>query len=28
VRSELVQNGLLKGYTEFGSIESNKKVVR
>ena len=28
VRSELVQNGLLAGYIEFGSIEENKKGVR
>lgn len=28
VRSELVQNGLLAGYTEFGSVESIKKAVR
>jgi RNA polymerase sigma-70 factor, ECF subfamily len=28
VRSELVQNRLLEGYTEFGSMESFKKVVR
>ena len=28
VRSELVQNGLLAGYTEFGGMESFKKVVR
>ena len=28
VRSELVQNRLLAGYIEFGSIEENKKVVR
>ena len=28
VRSELVQNGLLAGYTEFGSMESIKKAAR
>ena len=28
VRSELVQNRLLEGYTEFGSVESIKKAVR
>jgi len=28
VRSELVQNGLLAGYTEFGSMERIKKAVR
>lgn len=28
VRSELVQNGLLAGYTEFGSVESIKKAAR